>query len=207
MIRFQCDRCEREIEADDSAAGSKIDCPYCGDRNRVPGVAGAVSDRAAAAGLPPDSGPETPVLMIRPAFWRGAPLMTLGLALFPLVLTGVLFWLTKLETGTNLKVLLVSGALCWLPLLIWWVVVTRGSVLEITNKRTVQRKGLFSRATSEVMHDHVRNIQVEQSFIDRVLRVGSVGISSSGQDGIEVMARNIPSPRRVREVIDKYRPM
>ena len=79
--------------------------------------------------------------------------------------------------------------------------------LEITNKRTIQRKGLFSRATSEVLHDHVRNIQVEQSFVDRVLRVGSVGISSSGQDGIEVLVRNMPSPKKIRSVIDKYRPM
>lgn len=207
MIRFQCDRCEREIEADDAAAGSKIDCPHCGDKNKVPGVPGSAPDRAVAAGLPPDAGPEAPVMMIRPAFWRGAPLITLGLALFPLVLTGVLYWLTQLTTSTNLKVLLVSGALCWVPLLVWWIAVTRGMALEITNKRTIQRKGLFSRATSEVMHDHVRNIQVEQSFMDRVLRVGSVGISSSGQDGIEVQVRNIPSPKKVREVIDKYRPM
>lgn len=207
MIRFQCDRCEREIEVDDVRAGSKVDCPYCGDANKVPGVAGLVTDRAVAAGLPPDAGPETPVMMVRPAFWRGAPLVTFGLALFPLVLTGVLFWLTQLQTSVNVKVFLVAAALCWVPLFVWWVAVTRGMALEITNKRTIQRKGLFSRAMSEVLHDHVRNIQVEQSFTDRVLGVGSVGISSSGQDGIEVLVRNIPSPKKVRSVIDKYRPM
>ncbi|MCA9305914.1 MAG: PH domain-containing protein [Phycisphaerales bacterium] len=206
MIRFQCDRCERAIEVDDAKAGTKVDCPFCGDMNKVPSGGGAV-DRASAAGLPPDSGPEAAVMMVRPAFWRGSPFLTLGLALFPLVLTGVLWWLTEMKTGTNLKVLAVSAGLCWVPLAVWWLIVTRGMALEITNKRTIQRKGLFSRATSEVLHDHVRNIQVEQSFVDRVLRVGSVGISSSGQDGIEVLVRNMPSPKKIRSVIDKYRPM
>jgi len=164
-------------------------------------------DRASAAGLPPDSGPEAPVMMVRPAFWRGSPLMTMGLALFPLVLAGVLSWRTEVKGGTTLKVFLVAAGLCWVPLAVWWLIVTRGMALEITNKRTIQRKGLFSRATSEVLHDHVRNIQVEQSFVHRVLGVGNIGISSSGQDGIEVQVRNLPSPKKIRSVIDKYRPM
>lgn len=204
MVSFRCDKCEQVIEVDDSQRGAKIDCPHCGDVNKVPSPA---TDRATAAGLPPDSGPETQVMMVRPAFWRGAPFLSLGMALFPLLLWGGLNWLTELSTSVLLKVLLVSGALCWIPLVIWWLVVTRGATLEITNKRTIQRKGLFSRATSEVLHDHVRNIQVDQSFVERVLQVGTVGISSSGQDGIEVQVRNLPNPRKIRSVIDKYRPM
>ena len=53
----------------------------------------------------------------------------------------------------------------------------------------------------------MRNIQIEQGFWNRVFNVGTIGISSSGQDGIEILIANIPKPDEVKKVIDHYRPM
>jgi uncharacterized membrane protein YdbT with pleckstrin-like domain len=82
-----------------------------------------------------------------------------------------------------------------------------GERIHVTNKRTILRKGLFSKTTTEVLHDHVRNIQVSQSFWNRVFDVGTMGISSAGQEGIEIVARNIPHPEDIKKTIDAYRPM
>jgi phage FluMu protein Com len=82
-----------------------------------------------------------------------------------------------------------------------------GERIHVTNKRTVLRQGLLSKRTTEVLHDHVRNIQVSQSFVNRMFDVGTLGISSSGQEGIEIVARNIPHPEEVKRTIDLYRPM
>jgi uncharacterized membrane protein YdbT with pleckstrin-like domain len=82
-----------------------------------------------------------------------------------------------------------------------------GERIHVTNKRTILRKGLFSKDTTEVLHDHVRNIQVSQSFWNRVFDVGTLGISSAGQEGIEIIARHIPHPEEVKRTIDLYRPM
>ncbi len=100
-----------------------------------------------------------------------------------------------------------------LPLVGWtalavWVMFSRLTYsLEVTNKRTVLRHGLLSRSSSEVLHDHVRNIEIDQTFMQRIMRVGKIGVSSSGQDGIEVQMDRIPNPRKIREIIDLYRPM
>ena len=40
-----------------------------------------------------------------------------------------------------------------------------------------------------------------------MLNVGYIGISSSGQDGIEIEVRDIPRPYDVKELIDEYREM
>lgn len=169
MIRKKCDNCERMLELADDQAGTKVACPQCGDWNLVPRA-----DRASAAGLPPDSGPEEEVLVLRPSMMRAHPLL--------LVLT--------LGIGT---------------LVLW----SRhlGERIHVTNKRTVLRRGLLSKSTTEVLHDHVRNIQVRQSFLNRLLDVGTVGISSAGQEGIEVVAQDIPHPEQVKRTIDYYRPM
>jgi uncharacterized membrane protein YdbT with pleckstrin-like domain len=64
-------------------------------------------------------------------------------------------------------------------LLIWWFR-TLGTTLIVTDRRTVLRRGLFSKYTSEVMHRDVRNVQLGQTSFQRILGVGAVGISSSG---------------------------
>ena len=89
-------------------------------------------------------------------------------------------------------------------LLIWWLR-TLGTTLTVTNKRSVFRKGLLSKRTTEVRHQDVRNIQITQSFFQRIFGVGTIGISSAGQAGIEIEAHGMPNPEKVKQIIDKYR--
>lgn len=167
-------------------------------------------DRAAAAGLPSEFGPEVRVLRLRPAMFRARPFLYMGLSLL-MAAAGVLalvaafkkeplwpadmFWLVvcllMFLTGTT-----IMGA---------WYLKTLSASLEITTKRTTESHGLFSRATSEVLHDNIRNIAVKQSFIDRVFNVGVLEISSAGQAGVEIAIKDIRDPHGVRETIDKYR--
>jgi ribosomal protein S27E len=210
VIEIQCDRCERTIQVEDDKAGQKIDCPYCGDVNRVPATSGATPgssvspsgtaepDRAVAAGLPPDSGPEQHVCAVKPAMARAHPLLALILAI--LFVGGIV---GTFALQPYMLILSLGVAIFWFG---WWI--KKQTVkLEITNKRTVVRKGLLSKSTSEVLHDHVRNIQMDQSLLGRILGVGSIGISSSGQDGIEIQVHDVPNPAKIRSVIDAYRPM
>lgn len=90
------------------------------------------------------------------------------------------------------------------PLIIWWVW-TRASTLTVTDKRTIERRGLIAKHTTEVLHAHIQNIQVHQGIVDRIFGVGGVGISSSGQAGIEVMFKDVKDPEALRRLIDQKR--
>lgn len=164
-------------------------------------------DKAEAAGLPPDRGPEVDVINVRPAMFRAHPFIFSAMALVGLLGLMLLFW--KGLFPYSLAWLVVSLVLFLGACGMWgvWKIKTLGTSLRITNKRTVVIIGLFSRATSEVVHDNIRNIQVTQSFLQRVFRVGRIGLSSSGQDGIEIDVPNLPNPDQIREIIDKYRPL
>jgi uncharacterized membrane protein YdbT with pleckstrin-like domain len=96
------------------------------------------------------------------------------------------------------------GMVLWL---IWWIGSTRWMKLSITNKRTVRHEGLIRRHSTEVLHDHVRSVDINQSFMQRILGVGYIGIDSAGQDDIEIEMRDIPNPYEVKKVIDTYRKM
>jgi uncharacterized membrane protein YdbT with pleckstrin-like domain len=51
----------------------------------------------------------------------------------------------------------------------------------------------------------VRNVQLDQTFFQRVFDVGQIGVSSAGQAGLEINVTGIPQPERVKDLIDSYR--
>lgn len=91
-------------------------------------------------------------------------------------------------------------------LLFWWLNVL-GTTLTVTDKRTILRRGILSKHTNEVLHGNVRNIQLRQGPLQRMLKVGYLGISSAGQGGIEIEVQGIPDPEGVKKLIDEYREM
>lgn len=215
MITKPCDRCERIIEVEDNRAGTKVECPFCHDMNIMPGIKPTPAadpgtrKRPEDQGLPPDHGPEMPVRMVRPAWVRSRPIAFFLVALLGAagLVLGAIRLINAPSVPTWLAVIAVVALIAAIATLAWWWVQSLSAALEITNKRTVARVGLFSRSTSEVVHDNIRNVQVDQSFWDRIWNVGAIGISSSGQDGIEIQMKNVPKPQELQKLIDLYRPL
>lgn len=219
MLTRKCDRCEHEIEAPDEMAGQKVECPECGDVNIMPGSGGGAdkplraspamqaADRAAAAGYPPSTGPEREVMKVRRAMFRARPLS--GLLLVVGVLVGLVGGVYYGTAGANPGAGLGLGALAVVSavaLLVWWIK-THGSMLTITNKRAIERDGLLTKNISEVLHDDIRNVQTHQTFRQRLLGIGDIGISSAGQEDFEIQVRDVPNPGKLRDIIDLYRPL
>jgi uncharacterized membrane protein YdbT with pleckstrin-like domain len=107
--------------------------------------------------------------------------------------------------GFILSVLLVAAAGVGLVILgIWWLD-KKAATLTVTNKRTIQRRGLFSKKTSEVLHRDVRNIEIDQSVFQRLFGVGNIGIASAGRSGMEIEFRGVRDPEGVKALIDRHR--
>ena len=89
-------------------------------------------------------------------------------------------------------------------LVAWWLQ-CKGTILTVTNKRTSCRRGILSKSISEVWHQDVRNVQLSQTFWQRVLNVGTIGVSSAAQSGLEIEVKGIPNPDQVKQLIDEHR--
>lgn len=222
MITLTCDRCEKLLEVDDDLAGAKVECPHCGDINAVPPRAArsapapaarpaksaptGKSDRAAAMGLPSEHGPEQRVLLVHPAMFRASPAPFFGVVL--LVIGGILgaiVFQVRTPSSPTLTWICAILALIGLGIMAAWKILSMTERLEITTKRVVLTRGLLSKDLSEVPHEDIKNIQIKQSFFERMMGVGQIGISSAGQDDIEIVIGSIPRPYQVREMIDAYR--
>lgn len=207
----KCDRCEQLLQAPDDKAGAKVTCPKCGDVNIMPTMegssGGAGVDRAAAAGYPATNGPEQEVVKVRQAMFRARPVS--GLLLVLGVVGGVIgagFCQMSLGNSVAALGLLALAAASGAWMVVWWIK-THGSMLTITNKRTIERDGLLKKDLSEVLHDDIRNVQTHQTLRQRLLGIGDLAISSAGQDNFEIQVHDVPNPGKLREIIDLYRPL
>jgi ribosomal protein S27E len=212
MIEIVCDNCEKPFQVEDDKAGTKVPCPMCGDINRVPEAAATPRGSATPPGeLPPESAPEQTLAVVRPAMFRAHPfrygliiLMFLG----GLVLAIGAAW-SKEDGFPNWlawpgAVITAIGLLWWGY---WWLATTLWIKLTISNKRTIRHEGIVRRHSTEVLHNHVRSVDINQNFIQRLLNVGYIGIDSAGQDDIEIEIKDIPGPYDVKKIIDQYRTM
>ena len=86
----------------------------------------------------------------------------------------------------------------------WWLQI-KGTTLTVTTERTSCRRGILSKAITEVWHQDIRNVQLNQTFLQRVLDVGTIGISSAGQNEVEVNVSGVPNPDKIKQLIDKHR--
>jgi len=216
MIQFNCDNCEMLIELDDDMAGTKHECLNCGDINRVP-TPDAVEpvpessngpvDRAAKAGYPADFGPETKIFKVRRCWFRSRPIrFSVAVLVIIASIVGML-WVQLGDRAVAWYALFAPLTVGGIGFIVWWWLDRLSTSFEITTKRTIMHRGFFSKSSSEVVHDNIRNIQIDQTFLQRLTNVGRVGISSSGQDGVEIQVNHLANPNKLREVIDLYRPI
>ncbi|NET11901.1 MAG: PH domain-containing protein [Okeania sp. SIO1H6] len=75
----------------------------------------------------------------------------------------------------------------------------------VTDKRTILQQGLLSRYTNEVMHLHIRNIQIQQNMMERLFNIGTIKIACAGTGDVEISISGIPAPNRIKAIIDHYR--
>ncbi len=148
---------------------------------------------------------ERELLIVRPAMFRAKPLLFTA---HVLVLLGCIagaiwvgFWTAYPWAAIAFGVvfLAVGGNFAY------WKIRTWAVVLRVTTERTVEDRGFFSRVTSEVMHHNIRNVQISQSFWNRLWGVGKLQIASAGHEGYEITFNDVVRPYQVKKLIDEHR--
>ena len=109
-----------------------------------------------------------------------------------------------LQWSPHTCLLLCLVGVGFIILIIWWLKCL-GTTLTVTSEQTTLRKGILSKYTNDVFHENVRNIQVGQTFLQRIMGVGYIGISSAGQSGVEIEVHGIRDPDVIKELIDDCR--
>lgn len=210
IITLECPKCGERVEATgemledgvvqctnpDCRQAFRVDLP----QGRVLGGAHSARPHDGAGATTRSSGAEETLVQAHPSMLRRHPFQYTGSVLLLLAgLAGVAYGLMQPEWW----IVGVAGAVALFGagvLLVWWLK-AKSTTLTVTSERTILRKGILSRNTTEVRHDDVRNLQVNQTFIERMLGVGDLAISSAGQDELEIDIDGVRNPEQIAEYI------
>jgi uncharacterized membrane protein YdbT with pleckstrin-like domain len=104
------------------------------------------------------------------------------------------------------SVLLIAAFGLGILILLYWYIKTRAATITVTDNDIMYEKGILSKDRTSVSLRHIRAVQVTQGFINRILGVGTVEISTAG-DEPEFTVKDMPDPHEIREAISKAQDM
>lgn len=103
-------------------------------------------------------------------------------------------------------VLLIAAFGLGILILLYWYIKTRATALTVTDHEIMYERGILSKDRTAVSLKHVRAVHVTQGFVNRLLGVGTVQISTAG-DEPEFTVADLPDPHVIREAIAKAQEM
>jgi uncharacterized membrane protein YdbT with pleckstrin-like domain len=103
-------------------------------------------------------------------------------------------------------VLLIAAFGIGILILIYWYIKTRATTLTVTDSDLLYERGILSKDRMSISLRHIRSVNVMQSFINRILGVGTIQISTAG-DEPEFTIADMPDPHVIREAIGKAQEM
>lgn len=105
-----------------------------------------------------------------------------------------------------LFVLLILAGGLGILILLYWYIKTRATALTVTEHEITFEQGILSKDRTGVSLRHVRTVRVTQGFVNRLLGVGTVEISTAG-DEPEFEVSDMPDPHEIREAISRAQAM
>jgi membrane protein YdbS with pleckstrin-like domain len=207
QITFECPHCKEIITGDESLYGQPVTCQKCHTTILVPPApAVSVKPQTArliqrpAAGAPPvpeAPGEETEIFTLSPVARAFPGLILLGVAFLALAV-GLALRAPALSWPR--WVALVPVALGMLPLLVVWVHV-KSSSYRLTTQRLFVRRGWMSRHLNELELYRVKDVVVDQRFLQRLLGYGTVTIIADDDSTPTVSLAGVSGPTQVKEMI------
>jgi uncharacterized membrane protein YdbT with pleckstrin-like domain len=108
-------------------------------------------------------------------------------------------------------VALIAGGLWgWVAAVVLIVLVLLAGLVKrtatdymVTNQRLYIRRGILAKKVQQTRIDRVQNVNTDQRFRDRLLRVGTVDFDTAGTDDSEFRFVGISDPAKVAAAVDK----
>ena len=110
----------------------------------------------------------------------------------------VIVWLIS---GIALAVLV--AAVLGAAVIVFGLVKRTATDYMVSNQRLYIRRGILSKKVQQTRIDRVQNVNTDQSFRERLLRVGTVDFDTAGTDDSEFRFVGINNPAEVANAVDR----
>jgi uncharacterized membrane protein YdbT with pleckstrin-like domain len=129
--------------------------------------------------------------------WRGVLSFYLKGLLIALAIGAILLFAVSTATG------IVAFVVVMLVVVLVGLVVRMATSYVISTERLNIRTGILSKHVQQTNIDRVQNVNTEQTFFDRILRVGAVDFDTAGTDDSDFTFRGVSSPASIVAAVDR----
>ncbi len=74
---------------------------------------------------------------------------------------------------------------------------------SITNRRLTIETGILSRELHQTRLERVQNVNATQSFVERLVRIGTVDFDTAGESEYDFAFRGVRAPREIVRTVDR----
>jgi uncharacterized membrane protein YdbT with pleckstrin-like domain len=92
------------------------------------------------------------------------------------------------------------GALVIVLFTLWPFIKWATEHIVFTTHRVILRTGVFSRSGRDIPHNRINDVQFQQTLFERLLRCGTLTVSSASEHG-EAVLRDIPRVEQAQSVL------
>jgi membrane protein YdbS with pleckstrin-like domain len=205
-IKFECPHCHEIITGDESLYDQRVKCPKCqaailappAPASTAPQTARLIQEPAASAPIAPDwANQETDIFKLSPVARAFPGQILLGLIFIALAIG---LAIRAQDFSWPRWVALVPLALGVLLLLLVWMRVKSCSY-RLTTQRLFVRRGWMARHLNELELYRVKDVVVDQGFLQRALGYGTITVLVDDDSTPSAALARISRPIRVKEMI------
>jgi uncharacterized membrane protein YdbT with pleckstrin-like domain len=73
----------------------------------------------------------------------------------------------------------------------------------LTTKRVIISEGIFTEKFKSTVYDKITDVGLNQSFMDKILNIGTILVDTAGGDGIEITLEKVARPIFVKNKISE----
>jgi|SRR5690349_2316212 uncharacterized membrane protein YdbT with pleckstrin-like domain len=134
--------------------------------------------------------------------WRGRPSWRAMMSFwFSVGLLAIVVFVLGLVIGQGTWSGLLAAVILVVGLIKGWLERV-ATLYTITDRRIIIRKGILSRNERAAHIDRVQNVNLTQSFFDRLFQVGTLDFDTAGTEDSDFKFRGIANPDELRARID-----
>ena len=97
----------------------------------------------------------------------------------------------------------IVGAVLIAAVILFGLVKRTATDYMVSTQRLYIRRGILSKKVQQTRIDRVQNVNTDQSFRERLLRVGTVDFDTAGNDDSDFRFIGIDNPSRVVAAVDR----
>jgi membrane protein YdbS with pleckstrin-like domain len=104
---------------------------------------------------------------------------------------------------TLIKILILIFVFIILPIIIiynaWYIKISNEFIL--TDKRLIVKRGWLNTHIKTIYYNRITDMSIRQTLLEKIIKTGTLSISTAGSDGYEATLLHIKSPYKIKKIL------